>query len=143
VDAVAPDLVLRYLRELSADQLGGVVLDARGNVLAGATGVGAAAKALLDAAPADARELAVAVDDGTVYGVRDADRAVIVACTRHSLEGLVLSDLRGALGDLAGGVPPDASVPWRPAAVRDGNSSEAARGAAQRLVSAAQSGSAA
>jgi hypothetical protein len=106
--AATPDLVVRYLRELSADLLAAAVVGADGRTLAGPEALGAAAAQAVAASGSSAR----------VIEARDAERLVVVARgnahvlaavhTRHALPGLVRHDLLTALGDL--GDPVDGHV---------------------------------
>jgi hypothetical protein len=139
VDALAPDLVLRYLRELSADQIGAVVLAADGSLLAGPQALAEPARALIAAVPGTTPEIAVTGEAGSVFAARDAAHAVVVACTAHALGGLVLHDLRTALGDLAGAPAAAAAEPLRATVASPDRPSSEAASAAQRLLSAAQS----
>jgi hypothetical protein len=108
--ALSPALALDYLRELSADFRAGIVLDARGERLAGPEALLAPARALLDADP-DAIEITGRTADGHAYAVRGARHTVVVATGPFALPRVVLHDLRTVLGALG----PDAASPGRAA----------------------------
>jgi hypothetical protein len=108
--ALTPELALAYVRELSADVRVVVALDASGERVAGDATVAAAARALLDAAP-DAAELEVVTAEGVACAVRGTRHALIAACGRYAIPGIVRQDLRAALGALE----PDAPAPGQKA----------------------------
>jgi hypothetical protein len=97
--ALTPALALDYLRELSADIRAGVVLDADGELLAGADELAAPARDLLGAA-GDATDVHVTTADGAVFAARDDRHAIVLACGRLALPSLARYDLRVVLGDL-------------------------------------------
>jgi hypothetical protein len=105
--ALTPARALEYLRELSADIRAGAVLDADGEVLAGADELGAPARDLL-AAAGDARDVHVTTEDGAVFAARDEQHAIVLACGRLALPSLARYDLRMVLADLSGEEPEDA-----------------------------------
>jgi hypothetical protein len=104
---LTPPLALEYLRELSADILAGVVLDARGKLLAGADDLGEAARDLM-AAAGDAEEVHVSTADGAIFAARSDRHALVVVCGRLALPSLVRYDLRLVLADLGGKKRPEA-----------------------------------
>jgi hypothetical protein len=103
---LTPPLALDYLRELSADIRAGVVLDARGTVLAGPEALHDAARDLMTAA-GDAQEVHVSTADGGVFAARSEQHAVVVVCGRLALPSLIRYDLRLVLADLGGGERPE------------------------------------
>ena len=96
--ALTPELALAYLGELSVDVRAAVVLDARGEPLAGDAELADAGRALLAACDAPAME--VATPRGAVFAVRSAAHALVVVTGRFALPALVLYDLRTVLSDL-------------------------------------------
>src|SRR5215207_9749761 len=94
--ALSPALALAYVRELSVDVSAVVVLDAAGGLLAGDPAVARAAAPLVAAGA----ELEVVLPDGVVCAARDERHAVVAACGRFAVPGLVRSDLRAALAGL-------------------------------------------
>jgi hypothetical protein len=96
--ALTPALALDYIRELSADVIGGVVLDAGGDLLAGPEVLAVPARALLAAAGATRIEGRTAA--GAVFGVRDEAHAIVVATGRFALSRITHHDLRTALAAL-------------------------------------------
>ncbi len=103
--ALTPALALDYVRELSADIRAGVVLDARGGLLAGPEALAAPARALLAEAPA-AASIEGATEHGAAYAARDARHAIVVVTGRFSLPRLTRHDLRTALSALGGEMRP-------------------------------------
>jgi hypothetical protein len=97
---LTPPLALDYLRELSADIRGGVVLAPDGALLAGPEALADPARDLL-AGAGDAREVQVAVADGTVFAARSDEHAVVVVCGRFALPSLIRYDLKLVLADLS------------------------------------------
>jgi hypothetical protein len=98
--ALTPALALDYLHALSADLRAAVVLDARGERLAGPPALAEAARALL--APGSAL-LEGSTDAGAAFAARD-ERHVLVAVTGpHVLPGLTGHDLTSTLAALGGG----------------------------------------
>ncbi len=104
--ALTPELALRYLRELAADLVAGVVLRPDGGRLAGNPELADAAGRLLGAASPS--PLAQTGHAGHLVTLARSSGHVLVAVhTRHALPGLVRHDLRVVLGDLAAdGGPP-------------------------------------
>jgi len=102
--ALTPPLALDYVRELSADVLAGVVLDAEGALLAGPAALAEPARALLAAAPA-ATELEGATPAGAAFAARDGKHAIVVVTGRFALSRVTRHDLRTALSALGGGAP--------------------------------------
>jgi len=126
--ALTPELAVAYVRELSADVRAVAVLDAAGVLLAGEQDVATAAAPLLAAGA----ELEHVTPRGVVCVARDDRHALVAACGRFALPGVVRADLRAALGGLRGGspAPPAEPVP--------GDAPEALRQAADAVISAAQ-----
>jgi hypothetical protein len=113
---------LGYLRELSADITAAVLLDARGDLLAGPPALHAPATAVLGHAPPGPAELHGRTPAGAVFAVRDERHQIVVATGRLALPRLTLHDLRATLAALAGSraTPPPAppiEVPEHLAAV--------------------------
>ena len=133
--ALTPSLAVEYVRELSADVRAVVVLDARGEPLAGPPELAGPARALLDAG-ADAAELEAGSDAGVVCAVRAPAHAAVAVCGRFAIGGVVRADLRAALAAVAGtraaGDPPDRS------AVAGAPPDPALLSAAEALISAFQ-----
>jgi len=100
--ALTPELAVDYLRELSADIRGAVVLTAAGEPLAGSAELTEAARRLLAAAP-EAAEIEVAAAGGAVHAARSDQHAVVAVCGRFALPALIRYDLKIVLGELAGG----------------------------------------
>jgi hypothetical protein len=104
-----PDQAVAYLAEMSPDLRGCAILDGSGRVLA-ATGSmerwAAPCAELLDAADAAGAEpvehLHVATEDGEVFAVRDAERAVVAVTERFVLASLMVFDMRSVLRDIGG-----------------------------------------
>ena len=107
--ALTPALALDYVRELSADVIAGVVLDARGALLAGPQALAAPARALL-AVDATATELHGESADGAAFAARDASHAIVIATGRFPLPSVTRRDLRTALTAL-GAAPGRESLP--------------------------------
>ncbi len=99
--ALTAPLALDYIHELSTDVRAGVVLAADGARLAGPEALAGPARDLL-AGAGEAAEVEVDVPAGTVYAVRSAHHAIIVACGPLTLRGLALFDLRSVLAELDG-----------------------------------------
>jgi hypothetical protein len=99
--ALTPPLALDYLRELSADIRAGVVLAPDGALLGGPEELAAPARDLL-AAAGDAREVQVAIAEGTVFAARSDLHSVVVVCGRFALPSLIRYDLKLVLSDLGG-----------------------------------------
>jgi hypothetical protein len=108
--ALDPDQAVTYLSELSPDLRGCAIIDSRGELLAASGDEGRwhdAAVALLKAADEAGDEpiehVHVATEDGEVFAVRDADRAIVAVTERFVLASLMVFDMRAVLRDLAGG----------------------------------------
>ena len=102
MSSLTPEVALAYVRELSADVRAGIVLDARGNTLAGAPELHAAATRLLAARP-HARELHGVGEDGSqVFAIRDDERAIVVVTGRHALPRVIRRDMRTVLSGNTG-----------------------------------------
>ena len=99
--ALTAPLALDYLHELSTDVRAAVVLAPDGALLAGPDELGEPARDLL-ARAADASEVQVDLPAGTVYAVRSAHHAVVVACGPLTLPRIALFDLRTVLAELDG-----------------------------------------
>jgi hypothetical protein len=97
--ALTPDLALAYLRELSADIRAAVLLDARGERLAGPGALAAPARTLLPDAPA---ALEARTESGGVFAARDGDHQLVVVTGPLALPGLIRHDLRTVLAALGG-----------------------------------------
>jgi hypothetical protein len=104
---LTPPRALDYLRELSADIRSGVVMDAKGKLLAGPQELADAARDLVQAA-GDAEEIHVSLADGGIFAARSDKHALVVVCGRLALPSLIRYDLRLVLADLEGGTRPDA-----------------------------------
>jgi hypothetical protein len=133
---LTPALAVDYVRELSADVRAVIVLDARGEPLAGPHNLAAAARALLEVA-GDAAEVDVGTAAGVVCAVRSPAHAAVAVCGRFAIGGVVREDLRAALAALEGRVL-DA-----PAGSADGAADRGLLAAAEALISAVQRASAA
>ena len=103
--ALTPALALDYVRELSADIRAGVVLDARGELLAGPEALAAPARALLAEAP-EAASIEGSTERGAAYAARDSRHAIVVVTGRFALPRLTRHDLRTALSALGGQTAP-------------------------------------
>src|SRR4051812_13908245 len=109
--ALTPDFALAYIRELSADYLAGVVLDARGACLAGEAALaplaedvwrdGQAAGDGAAGAPASASAEG-ATSRRRVFAARGARHTIVVVTTRDALPGPTRRDVRTALYALGG-----------------------------------------
>ena len=98
--ALTPDFALAYIRELSADYLAGVVLDARGACVAGEAALAPLARdALRDGAVAAAEG---ATSRGRVFAARGERHAIVVVTTPGALPGPTRRDVRTALRALGG-----------------------------------------
>jgi len=135
--ALTPALALEYVHELSADVLAGAILDAAGELLAGAPELAGPARTLLDAG-GDAAELEVATVDGVVCAVRTPAHAAVAICGRFAIAGVVRQDIRAALAALEGRPPGARSALLEPLS---DDAEPALTSAANRLISAAQRGS--
>lgn len=96
--APPPDLVLAYLRELSTDIRAAVVLDRRGERLAGEAAVTEPARALL--AAAERPFTWVKTTGGAAVAARGERLAIVLALGPHALVALVRHDVMTALADL-------------------------------------------
>ena len=96
---LTPEDALDHLCQLSADVRAGLVLDARGELLAGPAELAGAARELVEAT--GAAEVEVTTDAGVVFAARSATHAVVVVCGTFVLSGLQRHDLRTVLADLA------------------------------------------
>jgi hypothetical protein len=100
--ALTPALALDYLHALSADLRAAVVLDARGELLAGPPALAEAARAALGPGPGSFEG---STEAGAAFAARD-ERLLIVAVTGpHALPGLTRHDVGSALAALGGGAP--------------------------------------
>jgi hypothetical protein len=105
-EALEPELAAAYVRELSADIVGVVVLDADGTRLAGPEAMAEAAREL-------PRETATyAVDAGTVWVAVGPERTVVAAAGPASPAGPTALDAAVAVGSDVS--PPDVSAPEEP-----------------------------
>jgi hypothetical protein len=121
--ALTPALALDYVRELSADVIGGVVLDADGNLLAGPEALAGPARDLLASGGSEGRTKA-----GAVFAAHSDRHAIVVVTGRFALARVTRHDLRTALAALGGQAPPD------------GPPDAAPRAAVEALLTAAQDG---
>jgi hypothetical protein len=103
--ALTPALALAYLSELSADVRAAIVLDARGEPLAGDPALALPARALL----ADAPVVRAVTERGGAFGARDDRHGVVVTTGPLVLPDLAIHDLLAVLAAL-GGTPPPALV---------------------------------
>jgi hypothetical protein len=132
--ALTPALALEYVHELSADVRAGAILDATGDLLAGAADLADPARALLGAA-GDAGEVEAATADGVVCAVRTTAHAAVAVCGRFAIAGVVRQDLRVALAALEGRPPgPHAHAPQP----LSDDAKPALTAAANRLITAVQ-----
>jgi hypothetical protein len=106
--ALTPPLALDYVRQLSADVIDGVILDASGTLLAGSDHVAEAARALLAAVP-HAPEIEGTTEHGKAFAARSGGYAIVVATGRFALSRLTRHDLRAALSALGGETLPTTS----------------------------------
>ena len=126
--ALTPELAVAYVRELSADVRAVAVLGADGGLLAGDAAVAIAARPLLEAG----EETEAVTGSGVVCAARDDRHAIVAACGRFALPGVVRTDLRGALAALRGAAP---GPPPAASAAAPGTGLEAA---AEAVISAVQ-----
>jgi hypothetical protein len=98
MSVLTPHLALAYLRELSTDIRGAVVLDQEGMVVAGDEELGEPARRLIGAIEAKAVE--VRLGGPFIFGVRGTRFSLAVVATRFALSSLMLYDLRKTLEDL-------------------------------------------
>jgi hypothetical protein len=129
--ALTPALALDYVRELSADVRVALLLDAGLGLLAGPQPLAGPARRFAEACGA-AAEVEVVGAQGAVCAVRTTARTIVAVCGPFAIPGVVRSDLRAALGALAGTPPvPGEARPPDPA-------DAALERAAEALISAAQ-----
>jgi hypothetical protein len=112
--ALTPAQALGYLRELSADITAAIVLDARGELLAGPPALHAAAKALLDAAPVGPAEVHGRTRSGAVFAVKDDRHQLVVTAGQLALTRLTRHDVRTALAALSSGRAIPEATPIHP-----------------------------
>lgn len=93
-----PERALVHLRELSSDIREGVVLDSAGRRLAGSVALAAPAAEILTRA--DASEVEIVTDRGTVFAVRARHASVVVVASRLALASSTLYDLRVVLSQV-------------------------------------------
>lgn len=125
--ALTPAHALAYLRELSADLRGGVVLSSAGVHLAGDATLLTPARALL-AAAGGAAEAEGRTRRGAAFVARSGDVVVVIASGPQTIAGLARHDLRLVLGDLGAPVPGESSPANLPPEVVDALISAARRG---------------
>ena len=101
--ALTPRLALAYLRELSADVLAGIVLDAAGRRIAGRAELAEPARALLGAGAAVPG--VVRTGGGSVFVARSATTAIVVATGPRVLTDLMRHDVEEILALLATAAP--------------------------------------
>jgi hypothetical protein len=94
----APETALEALLA-GRDVLDGVIIDARGELLAGAPGLRGPAQALLTAAP-DADDIEVATASHRVFAARSPGHGIAVVCRHTALPSLVAYELRMAVTSL-------------------------------------------
>jgi hypothetical protein len=102
--ALTPALALDYVRELSADIVAGVVLDASGERLAGDAHLAEAARAL-----PDAPLIHGTTGQGQVFAARDDTHTIIVVTGPFALARVTRHDLLTALSALGGQMRRDAT----------------------------------
>jgi hypothetical protein len=113
-DALTPAVAVAYLRELSTDVRAVLVLDADLEPVAGDPTLGAPGRALLaragegGEARGEGGEARGEAAGSRLFAARDERHAVVVACGRLALDGLVRHDLQAVLARLAGGGSPAA-----------------------------------
>jgi hypothetical protein len=100
--ALTSAVALGYLRELSADITGAVLLDAAGELLAGPPDLHAPATALLASAPPGPAELHGRTPAGAVFAARDEHHQLVVTTGRFALPRLARHDLVTTLAALGG-----------------------------------------
>jgi hypothetical protein len=125
--SLTPALALEYLRELSADLRGGVVVGAAGECLAGDLALHAPALALLAAVPG-APEAAGRTPAGAAFLARGGSLAVVLAAGPQVMGALTRHDLRLVLGDLGAPVAAPGAPAGLPDALVEGLLSAAQRG---------------
>jgi hypothetical protein len=99
--ALTPALTLDYLHALSADLRAAVVLDARGERLAGPPALADVARDML-AELAGPTLFEGTTDAGSVFAARDDRHAIVVVTGPQALSRLSRHDLRSALAALGG-----------------------------------------
>ncbi len=110
--ALTPVLALDYVRELSADIVAGVVLDPRGERLAGDEQLADASRALPDATLIHGR-----ADEGQVFAARSDTHAIVVVTGPFALPRVTRHDLLTALSALGGQTRSDGPETAPPEAV--------------------------
>jgi hypothetical protein len=102
--ALTPALALDYLHALSADLSAAVVLNARGERLAGPPALAEAARTVLaDPVWAPGPTLFEGVTEaGSVFAARDDQHTIVAVTGPHALSRLSRHDLRSALAALGG-----------------------------------------
>jgi hypothetical protein len=116
MEAMTQDLALRYLLELSTDIRVAMLVDDAGQVTAAAPErpgerIAGVASELAGQARSLANghqgqvELDVAVDGGAVFALCEGGPAMVCVTGPMALPGLILHDMRIALGDLRRGEP--------------------------------------
>ena len=125
MEVIAEDLALRYLLELSTDIRVAFLVDERGTVTASApepppqsiatagTELVREARALAAEQHERSVELDVTVEGGAAFVVCDQGPALVCVTGPFALPGLILHDMRVALGDLRRGeaAAPDRGAP--------------------------------
>lgn len=97
---LAPDLAAAYVRELSADVTGVVVLDGRGKLLTGSEPMAAAARRL------PAVTATYLTPHGAVWVATTGERSLIAAARTSALTGPSALDVAAALGATTDEGPP-------------------------------------
>jgi hypothetical protein len=110
--ALTPALALDYVRELSADIVAGVVLDASGQRVAGDEHLAEASRALPDAALIHAK-----TERGQVFAARDDTYSIVVVTGPFALARVTRHDLLTALSALGGQPRPNGAETTLPEAV--------------------------
>ena len=110
--ALTPALALDYVRELSADVVAGVVLDASGECLAGDEHLAEASRALPDAASIHGE-----TEHGQVFAARDDTHSIVVVTGPFALARVTRRDLLTALSALGGQTGPSGAETTLPEAV--------------------------
>ena len=106
---LTPTLALAYLRELSVDLLGAVVVDSDGRSLAGDSSLASPARALLDAGGGP--QFDVRTSGGWVFCARSERFAIVLVMSPLALPDLVRHDLGEVAALLDGGRIDRAAVP--------------------------------
>lgn len=97
---LTPHLALAYLRELSTDVRGGIVLDRAWTRLAGDPAIEAGVRELLSTA-SESAWIQVRASAGWVFAACSTQGAVALVTGRHALPGLVRHDLSAVVVMLA------------------------------------------